>query len=94
MRPKYVIRRDCVVGIWDNEETIVRVYADCTVVIQPYVRWINNSGSLAHSRRVITGPVHQSIIDTIAEAELMGDPIDDEVLGDNLMMSLQSQFGG
>jgi hypothetical protein len=37
---------ECTVGIYNTQAT-VRVYANKTVVTAPYVKWTNNTGTLA-----------------------------------------------
>jgi len=33
-----------------------RIYLDKIIVIEPYVRWVNNSGSLAEAKKSIRNP--------------------------------------
>lgn len=41
------------VGIWDRCEWYLRLYDDLAVVRTPYVKWVDNSGSLAFEVRQI-----------------------------------------
>lgn len=54
--PKFTLTKEVSVGIWNDEEYIARVYADKIIVESPYVKWVNNSGSLAVSKEAIRKP--------------------------------------
>lgn len=87
MIPLYTITKDVSVGIWDNEQYVARIYKDKVIVVTPYVKWVNNSGSLAYSKQSIRD---QKIVDNvIAEIKddceksawsLIGRAIDDDHL--------------
>ena len=62
MKPIYTIKKDISVGIWNNKEMIARIYSDKIIVESPYVKWVNNSGSLGVSKNSIR---NQKIIDRI-----------------------------
>jgi hypothetical protein len=46
---------ECTVGIYNTQAT-VRVYADKTIVTAPYVKWVNNTGTLAFRKVRFDGP--------------------------------------
>jgi hypothetical protein len=72
MKPLYTLSKDVQVGIWDNCEMTARIYPDKIIVIEPYVRWIGNSGNLAEAKKSIRNP--QTVAEIIAN---MADDCDD-----------------
>ena len=50
------------VGIWSTTSTI-RLYDDRAIFKGGSVRWENNTGSLAHAQRRITGRQHEKLLD-------------------------------
>lgn len=60
--------RDEHVGIWDNCEATLRLYADRAIYKGHTVRWVNNSGSLASDHYRITGRAHAALL-ALAAAE-------------------------
>ena len=71
--PKYTIEQDVSVGIWNNEQYVARIYSDKIIVEMPYVRWLNNSGSLAIAKNAIR---RDACIKAIIQA--MDDDCEDE----------------
>ena len=53
MKPKYTFEKEVKVGIWENCTMTARVYEDKVIVIEPYVRWMGNSGSLSEAKKSI-----------------------------------------
>jgi hypothetical protein len=49
------------VGIYENTETVARVYRDRTVVTVPYIHWAGNSGRLATRRVRLAPEVHAAV---------------------------------
>ena len=47
------ITRESDVGIWNNQTSTARIYNDKIIVGQPYVKWIDNSGTLAFKKTAI-----------------------------------------
>ena len=50
------------VGIWERCDWSIRLYEDRTIVSMPYVKWVNNSGSLSYRQSRITGAAHARLI--------------------------------
>ena len=53
---------DTSVAIYDHETWTVRLYEDRAVYHYPTVRWVGNSGSLAHTTDRITGDTHKALL--------------------------------
>lgn len=51
-RPICKITKDVVVGIYDSEYS-ANIYADKIIVTTPYIKWIDNSGSLDTKKNAI-----------------------------------------
>ena len=49
----YTIDRPANAGIWENEEYLARIYADKIIVISPYVKWANNTGTFSSHSSVL-----------------------------------------
>jgi len=60
------------VGIWERCDWSVRLYPDRAVARMPFVKWVNNSGSLDESYQRITGPKHAQLL-ALAQAEIEDD---------------------
>ena len=60
------------VGIWDNTYWSVRLYADRAIARLPYVKWINNSGSLEYRTERLTGKALDTLL-AIAEQQVADD---------------------
>jgi hypothetical protein len=56
MKPNYTIEKEVKVGIWENRNMVARIYDDKVIVIEPYVRWMGNSGVLAEAKKSIRNP--------------------------------------
>lgn len=56
------------VGIYNNCEVSIRVHADRTLVRQPYVKWIGNTGGYAEKNYRITGAAHEKMLEAIRKA--------------------------
>lgn len=63
---------DCSVGIWNNETESVRLYSDRAIHKSPYVKWVNNSGSLAETTERYTGQLLEQL-KAIAQQEVDDD---------------------
>jgi len=63
---------DIKVGIWDNEEWTLRLYADRAVLHYPTVKWVNNSGSLKYCSMRIEGKTHARLL-KIADNQIADD---------------------
>ena len=64
IKPLYTIDRPANVGIWENQEYLARIYADKIIVISPYVKWANNTGTLDYRKNAIRD---QKIVDLILQ---------------------------
>ena len=78
-KPIYTISKDVSVGIWNNAQYVARIYTDKVIVVSPYVRWRNNSGSLDYKKESIR---KQELVDKIIK-ELQDDCADTawEIIG-------------
>jgi hypothetical protein len=57
------------VGIWENCKQSVKLYEDRAIIKIPYVKWVNNSGSLDWSTERVTGKM-LALLSTIAKQEV------------------------
>ena len=58
----HTITRDADVGIWESQTSTARIYNDKIIVGQPYVKWIDNSGTLDFRKTAIR---NQKIVDAV-----------------------------
>ncbi len=70
------------VGIWDSESLDIRVHADRTLIREPFVNWVNNSGSLKYKNMRVTGWQHKKFLAAIAMAT------EDDVSPDDYIMDV------
>ena len=56
------ITRESDVGIWESQTSTARIYADKIIVGQPYVKWIDNSGTLDFRKTAIR---NQKVVDSV-----------------------------
>ena len=57
----HTIEQDCSVGIYDNCTRIARIYEDRTVVTNPEVKWVGNTGGYHEGKYRISGAKHEEI---------------------------------
>jgi hypothetical protein len=68
----------CDVAIWEDRCFTIRLYADRAVYKGSTVKWSNNSGSLDHFARRITGPAHAALLKLDADGVEDGEDYTDE----------------
>ena len=56
------ITRDSDVGIWESQTSTARIYNDKIIIGQPYVKWVDNSGTLAFKKTAIK---NQKVVDKV-----------------------------
>ena len=56
------ITRDSDVGIWESQTSTARIYNDKIIVGQPYVKWLDNSGTLDFRKTALR---NQKIVDAV-----------------------------
>lgn len=68
MKAIATVNIDTKVGIYDNCTISIRVHADRTLIREPYVRWIGNTGGYAEANHRITGKAHERFLAAIKKA--------------------------
>jgi hypothetical protein len=64
MRSKVIakIERSVQVGIFENCTLSIRIYPDRTLVREPYIRWVGNTGGYAERNLRLEGEAHMALI--------------------------------
>ena len=68
----HTLTYDSQVGIWEDQTTTARIYADKIIVESPYVKWIGNTGNLAFRKVAVR---NQTAVDFVL-AKMAGDDED------------------